>query len=224
MDFFQQLTRFPLFSDIETSQLPQVLEALRAREREYVRGETLIEPGSRMSELGLVLSGSVQVWQMDYWGHQTLIHKLRYPEVFAESFAIAGQRIPLGVTAAENSRILFLSAEALLMPQAPGEAFRGTLGANLARMIALKNISLTGNIRHLSKRSIQNKLLSCLSELAVQQGSGRVIVPLSRQELADFLCVDRSAMTRALYRMQAEGLLSIQGREIVLLDGGQALS
>lgn len=206
----------PLFSGMAPEEIRQVLDALQARVKAFARGETVIEPGSETRALGIVLSGSVQVWQTDFWGHQTLIHKLRAGEVFAESFAVAEQRIPLGVSAAEDSAALFLPARQLLdPPRQIGPAGR-LLTQNLTRMIALKNISLTDNIRHLSKRSIESKLLSYLSELAALQGSGEPILPLSRQELADFLCVDRSAMTRALYRMQREGRLTVRGRRIRL--------
>lgn len=210
------LTRCPMFEGIAADELPALLLCLKAREKEYQRGETVIEPGSSITELGLVLSGSVQVWQTDYWGHQTLIHRLERTDVFAESFAIARQRIPLGVTAAEPSRILFLSADTLIRPCGSGCSSHNILNANCARMLAQKNISLTDNIRHLSKRSIHNKLISYLSDLAARQGSDRVVPPLSRQELADFLCVDRSAMTRSLYQMQDDGILSIEGRMIRL--------
>ena len=210
------LARCPMFEGIAPDELPALLLCLKAREKEYQRGETVIEPGSSITELGLVLSGSVQVWQMDYWGHQTLIHRLERMDVFAESFAIARQRIPLGVTAAEPSRVLFLSADTLIRPCGSGCSSHNILNMNWARMLAQKNISLTDNIRHLSKRSIHNKLISYLSDLAARQGSSRVVPPLCRQDLADFLCVDRSAMTRCLYQMQDEGILSIEGRAIRL--------
>ena len=210
------LTGCPMFEGIAPDELPALLLCLNAREKQYQRGETVIRPGSSITELGLVLSGSVQVWQMDYWGHQTLIHRLERMDVFAESFAIARQPIPLGVTAAEPSRILFLSADTLIRPCKSGCSSHNILNANWARMLARKNISLTDNIRHLSKRSIHNKLMSYLSDLAARQGSDLVVPPLNRQELADFLCVDRSAMTRSLYRMQNEGILFIEGGTIRL--------
>ncbi len=208
----------PMFEGIQPQEFEALLHCLMAREQSYQRGEAVITPGSAVTEIGLVLSGSVQVWQTDYWGHQTLIHRLEVMEVFAESFAIARQLIPLGVTAAEPSRIMFLSADTLIAPCDKGCSFHARLTSNWARMLAHKNISLTDNIRHLSKRSIHNKLMSYLSDLATRQGSETVTPPLSRQELADFLCVDRSAMTRTLYQMQDEGILSIQGRNIRLLS------
>ncbi len=206
----------PLFSGMTPGEIGKVLDALQAGVKAFARGETVIAPGSETRALGIVLSGSVQVWQIDFWGHQTLIHKLRAGEVFAESFAVAGQRIPLGVSAAEVSEVLFLPARQLLDPPPQVGPAGRLLTQNLTRMIASKNISLTGNIRHLSKRSIESKLLSYLSELAAAQGSNEPLLPLSRQELADFLCIDRSAMTRALYRMQSEGRLIVRGRRIRL--------
>ncbi len=213
---YSTLQACPMFDGISPDEFPELLRCLNAREKEFKRGETVVEPGSKLTELGLVITGSVQVWQIDYWGHQTLIHRLEAMDVFAESFAIARRRIPLGVTAAEPSRILFLSTDTLLSPCSNGCSFHSRLNANWASMLAYKNISLTDNIRHLSKRSIHNKLMSYLSDLAALQGSERVTPVLSRQELADFLCVDRSAMTRTLYQMQNEGILSIEGRAIRL--------
>lgn len=210
------LSRCPLFEGMEMKEIQDMLTALSASERVYARGETVIAPGSRVTELGIVLEGSVQVWQTDYWGHQTLIHKLEAGEVFAESFALAEECIPLGVNAAERCRVLFLPVKPLLAPRRHRECFAGPLLHQLTRMIAAKNISLTGNIRHLSKRSIENKLLSYLSELAAAQGSDEPLLPLARQELADFLCIDRSAMTRTLYQMQSEGRLTVSGRKIRL--------
>ena len=179
----------------------------RAETKTYPRGSFLLRAGERRSTLGIVLSGAVQVQQEDYSGNNTLLAQLLPGDLFGEAFVCAGVPFTVSASAPQGAAVLWLAYQSLLaMDRAATPAKTDVIG-NLIRLLAGKNIFLTGRISHLSRRTLRDKVLSYLSEQSQRAGSRDFTIPMIRQSLADFLAADRSALSAVLCRLRDEGIL-----------------
>lgn len=216
MDYSLTLLRAPLFRGIPREDLPGLLEGLDAREHRYGRGETVLRRGERADRMGLVLSGTLHIVKEDFWGSRTIVGLARPGEVFAESYAcLEGEPLEVSVLAAEAAEALFLNSGRTLPDDLPGAAI---FTRNLLTMLAGRNLALTRKIGHMARRSIRDKLLSYLSAQAMQAGGPEFDIPLDRQQLADYLAVDRSALSTALGKLRDEGVLTFRKNHFCLLQ------
>lgn len=214
------LTGTPLFCGISESEANAMLSCLQAEFKNFSRGETVLSLGDQTDSLGLVLSGSVLIRQPDFWGNENLISRVQPGQVFAETYAcIPDCRMTVQVLAVEDSGILFLNVRRILHTCPSSCAFHSRLIENLLSVLAFKNLNLTRKISHTTPKSIRGRLLSYLSFQSIQQGSRHISIPFSRQQLADYLCVDRSALSNELSKMQKDGLLTCKKNSFSLHDG-----
>ena len=204
-----------LFRGIEAGQLDGLLSLLGARRRDYLRGETVLRPGDPC-RIGIVLTGQVQIIQEDRWGGRTVIGLAEAGDLFGEAFVCAGEsEMPVGVCCASESSILLLDGAALFLNgQQPPAA--GILLHNLLQIVSAKAVGLIRKNFVLSRRSTREKLLSYLSAQASQAGSREFSIPFDRQQLADYLAVERSAMSAELGRLRREGVLETRRNRFVL--------
>ena len=194
------LLRTPLFRGIPQEALPALLEGLGARKRRCGRGEVVLRRGERADRLGLVLSGTLHIVKEDFWGSRTIVGLARSGEVFAEAYAcLGGEPLEVAVLAAADAEVLFLNSVQALSCARP-------------------NLTLTRKIGHMARRTTRDKLLSYLSAQAMQAGGPEFDIPLDRQQLADYLAVDRSAMSTALGKLRDEGVLTFQKNHFHLLQ------
>lgn len=213
------LIETPLFQGMAEAEAKAVLHCLQGVCRSYQKGEAVYRAGDRATALGLLLSGSVHIESGDAWGNRTILSSVGPGQVFAETYACV-QQMPLmvDVVAAENCEILFLQIEKVLTTCPDTCGYHARLLRNLLSVLALKNLNLTHKIFHTSPKSIREKLSSYLSFQAVRQGSRRFQIPFNRQQLADYLGVDRSALSNTLRKMQQEGLLMFEKNAFCLLE------
>ncbi len=210
------LLRTPLFRGIPQEALPALLEGLRARKRRCGRGEVVLRRGERADRLGLVLSGTLHIVKEDFWGSRTIVGLARSGEVFAEAYAcLGGEPLEVAVLAAADAEVLFLNSVQALSCARPGAA---EFTRNLLTILAGRNLTLTRKIGHMARRTTRDKLLSYLSAQAMQAGGPEFDIPLDRQQLADYLAVDRSAMSTALGKLRDEGVLTFQKNHFHLLQ------
>ena len=194
------LLRTPLFRGIPQEALPALLEGLGARKRRCGRGEVVLRRGERADRLGLVLSGTLHIVKEDFWGSRTIVGLARSGEVFAEAYAcLGGEPLEVAVLAAADAEVLFLNSVQALSCARPGAA---EFTRNLLTILAGRNLTLTRKIGHMARRTTRDKLLSYLSAQAMQAGGPEFDIPLDRQQLADYLAVDRSAMSTALGKLR----------------------
>lgn len=206
-----------LFSGIEGSERESLMRCLQAVRRNYKKGEMVFTEGDAPA-VGLLQSGAVQVIAEDPMGNRTIIGRLEAGDMFGEAYACAGmEHMPFSVEAAADSEVLLIDVEKILVTCPTACPFHARLIENLMAILARKNIQLGAKIRHLSRRSTRDKLLSYLSEQAREAGSRSFSIPFSRQELADYLCVDRSAMSSELSKLKAEGVLDYKKNEFTFL-------
>ena len=213
------LQRSPLFRGVGAEDLAAMLQCLAPREVRKKRGEFLFYAGDTVRELGLVLSGEVLILTEDHWGNRNILSSAGPGDLFGEVFACAPARpVPVSVEAAQDTAVLLVDAEKVLAPCCNACPFHQSLIHNLFQIVAEKNLMLTQKMVHLTRRSTREKLLSYLSICSLQAGSSTFTIPFNRQEMADYLSVDRSAMSKELCKLRDEGLLRFEKNKFQLLD------
>lgn len=205
------LTQTQLFRDIPVGELSGLLNCLRAVRRQYEKGAVLCSAGERTASIGLVLSGSVHIESDDVWGSKSILSSVGPGQVFAETYAcLPDEPLMVSVTAAEDTAVLFLHAPHMLAPCTQTCICHAQLIRNLLFVSARKNLELSRRAFHTAPKTIRGRLLSYLSMQAIRTGSDSFSIPFDRQQLADYLGVDRSALSAELGRMRREGLLDFR--------------
>jgi len=218
MDYFF-LSKTVLFRGASPSEIEAMLTCLKAEQRAYPRGAIIYHAGDSVSAVGLVLSGSASIENDDIWGNKSILDRVGPGQLFAETYAcVPGEPLMTSVVATEPTEVLFLDMSRVLHLCSNACSFHGKLIRNLLTIAAQKNIGLSRRIFHTSSKSIRGRLLSYLSFQAAQHGSRTFEIPFNRQQLADYLSVDRSAMSNELSKMQREGLLQVERNRFTLLQ------
>ena len=216
MEHIAILRKVKLFDGINED-LPSLLHCLGSEEKSYDRGEIILMAGQAVSALGVVLKGEIQVIQDDFNGNRSILTELGPTHIFAEAFASADiLESPVTVLAKTNSHIMFLAVDRIITTCPSSCTFHTQLIQNLLKILARKNILLSNKNRLLSQRSIREKVLAYLSMLAEKNNSNTFEISFNRSELADFLCVDRSALSRVLSQLQAEKILTVDHKHFIL--------
>lgn len=198
----------PLFAGIQDTNIVQILPCLSATVRQAEKNAFILSADDSVSFVGLILSGSVHIVNEDFWGRKDILSQLGPGELFAESFSCAeSDKMPVSVLAVEPTEYMVLSCRKITTTCSSACLFHTQLIANMLQIIANKNIQLMRKIEQLSKRTTREKLLAFLSDEARKANCSSFDIPFSRQELADYLSVDRSAMSSELGRMRDEGLI-----------------
>jgi CRP-like cAMP-binding protein len=215
---YEILKRSALFDGINEGELDALLDCLSVKAARYAVGEVIFRAGERITHFGLVLSGQAQIYHEDYYGSR---HTLGYAgpgELFGEAHACAAlPELPVSVVASVESEALFIDSAGICRPCSVACIFHSRLIGNLMNIIAAKNISLTQKIALTAKRTTREKLLAYLSAEAQGAKSPSFSIPFSRQELADYLSVDRSAMSAELGKLRDSGILRFQKNRFELL-------
>ena len=197
-----------LFRGASPDEIRSMLSCLKAEIRQFPRGNTIYHAGDIISSLGMVLSGSVSIENDDIWGNKSILDHAGPGQVFAETYAcVSGEPLMISVVAAEACEILFLDVGRMLQVCPNSCGFHNKLIRNLLSIASQKNLNLSRRIFHTSSKSIRGRLLSYLSFQAAQHGRRDFEIPFNRQQLADYLSVDRSALSNELGKMQRDGLL-----------------
>ncbi len=216
--FFPLLMNSPLFDGLDEEELGEVLACLGARAARYSKGETILCEGDPAECIGVVLSGAVQVFRMDYFGNRSLMGRLEEGDLFAEAFACAGvSAMPVSVVALEETEALLIRAESILRSCSSACAFHQRMIFNLMRILALKNLACNQKIEVTSKRTTREKLMTYLMMEAKQAETSTFAIPFDRQELADYLEVDRSGLSAEISKLRREGVLKCERSRFTLL-------
>lgn len=210
MDIARILGQSVLFSSSKPEDIQLLLTCLKARQQEFPKEHTLLSEGDRTKEMGIILAGSVNLERYDFWGNRTVVANLGVSDCFAETLACTQQKSEVGVITCEPTTVLYLNIHRVITTCQQGCQRHQVLVENMVRLLSQKNLELMKKMNHITKRSTREKLLSYLSEQAKRSGGSTFTIPFDRQQLADYLCVERSAMCNELSKMQREGLLEYQ--------------
>lgn len=214
---FNFLSKMTLFRGMTEEEIEKMLDCLGAKQQHFSKGEVIFRAGELVQSLGLVLTGSVNIENDDVWGNKSILDNIGPGQVFAETYAcVPGEPMMVSVVASENVEVLFLNVSEGLQTCSGECHSHGRLIQNLLTISAQKNLNLSRRIFHTTSKSIRGRLLSYLSYQAARQGSLNFSIPFNRQQLADYLSVDRSAMSNELSKMQKEGVLTVNRNYFVL--------
>ena len=217
-DFFDILRECPLFDRIGDESLKEMLGCLNAKERSYKKGDAVFAEGDKAKYLGIVLEGSVQLVRVDYYGNRSILTNIEPPQLFGEAFACAGMKsLPVDAVAATDTRILLLDAQRIARPCGNACPCHGQTILNLLHIVAKKNLVLHQKIEITSKRSTREKLMTYLLLQAKKAKSHTFTVPYDRQELADYLEVDRSGLSAEISKLRNEKVLECRRSTFTLL-------
>ena len=206
-----------IFFGISEEETEKMLHCLEVRPETYQKDEYILRAGDRVEAFGVVITGKVMIIQEDFWGNRNILAAVGAGHCFAETFACSpGAVLNLSVISETNVQVLFLNVKRILTTCPSTCSHHSRMIRNLLSELAEKNLRLNEKITHLGQRSRRAKILSYLSAEAQRHGSAEFDIAFSRQQLADYLSVDRSGLSMELSRMQEEGLLEYRKKHFVL--------
>lgn len=213
MDIFSH----PIFQGVNEAERQQIQELDAFRKKQYRKGEQILCSGERTQRLGLVCSGSVHIESGDVWGGRSILGHVGPGQVFAETYAVCHETLMVDAAAAEDTQIVFVDLAVLLNPRQEGKSWYAKLLRNLLTITARKNLGLSGRMFCTAAKSVRGRLLTYLSAQAAQQGNAEFDIPFDRQQLADYLNLDRSALSKELSKMREEGMIEFRKNHFILL-------
>ena len=216
--YLEIIKQCPLFVGIEDSDLNALLGCLMAVRRSYKKNEFVFSVGDAVQSVGIVLSGGVHILQEDYWGNRTILVHIPPGGLFGEAFSCAEvDSLPVSVIAAEKLEVLLVDYKRIITTCSSSCVFHLALIKNMVKLLAQKNIMLTQKMEIVTHRTTRERLLGYLSSQAIKAGKSRFTIPFNRQQLADYLSVERSAMSTELSHMQSDGLIRTDRSNFELL-------
>lgn len=213
----QQLQKTMLFRGMTDSEIAEALQVLEAHEKRCEKDETLLTAGSVTERIGLILEGSVTIESNDAWGNRTIISHVGCGQVFAETYALLeNEPMLVDVVASEDCRILFLRSGRIQSLQNCPNPWTLKYITNLLTISMHKNLILSGRSFHTAPKTIRGRVMAYLNSVSLQRGSREFDIPFDRQQLADYLNLERSALSKELGKMQREGLIYCRKNHFVI--------
>ncbi len=210
-EFVPVLKRTKLFSGVGDDDIKAMLSCLGARLLTYKKGEYVLRQGEHLSDILVLAEGSLHIQRDDYWGNRSILGHIGVGEIFGEAYVAPESGTLLNdVIAVEDSSVYFFDVNRVISTCTSACRFHTMVVQNLFYAISDKNRGLVQKLDHMSRRTTREKLLAYLSEEAQRQNSASITIPFNRQQLADYLSVDRSAMSNELSKMRDEGLLEFE--------------
>ena len=217
--YLSVLQKSPLFYGIRESEIESMLSCLDAKKMDYAKNESILRVGEYIESIGILLSGTACILQEDFWGNRNLIRKIAMGESFAEAFACTENSVlNISVIAESNTEVMFLNLRRLLTVCSSACVHHSRVIRNLLSDIAVRNLQLNAKLTHMAQRTTRAKLLSFLSAESQRSRSASFDINLNRQQLADYLSVDRSAMSNELCKLRDEGILLFDKNHFELIQ------
>jgi len=212
MENFEILSRCPLFAGVNEGDLEAMAQCLNGKEMILAKGQPVFLEGEKAQFVGVVLAGAVQIVKDDYWGHRSVMGMAESGVFFAEAFSCAGEiTLPVSAFALQDSRVILFDCKKVLTVCSHACPFHQKLVQNLLMILARKNLALSQKIQVMSQKTTREKLMAYLIDQAKQKHADAFVIPYDRQGLADYLSVERSAMSAEISKMKKEGLIDTKG-------------
>ncbi len=211
------LRRSRLFRGMTDEEISSALSSLHAQEKQVKKGQALLHAGDVTEKLGLVLAGSVTVESNDAWGNRTILSHVGKGQLFAETYALLDDEpLLVDVIANEDCRILFLRPGSLQGLVGMASPWVSKFTANLLTISSLKNLHLSGRSFHTAPKTVRGRVMAYLNTVSLQTQRTEFDIPFDRQQLADYLNVERTALSKELGKMQADGLIRTKKNHFVI--------
>lgn len=218
--YLPMLRQTQLFAGVSEEEITSMLSCLGARLHTYPKGAYVLQQGAEMKDILVLAEGSLLIQKDDYWGNRSILGQISAGEMFGEAYVAPESGTLINdVLAVEDSIVIFFDVRKMITTCSSACRFHTMVVQNLFFAISEKNRKLVQKLGHMSRRSTREKLISYLSEEAKHQQSAAFTIPFNRQQLADFLSVDRSAMSNELCKMRDEGILEFDRNSFRLLKG-----
>lgn len=207
-----------LFAGVREEEISAMLSCLDARLRTYKKGEYVFRQGEYVNNITVLVEGSLHIQRDDYWGNRSIISRIDMGEMFGEAYMGPESGAILNdVVAIEDSAVIFFDVKRIITTCSSSCRFHAMVVQNIFFAISEKNRKLVQKLGHMSKRTTREKLISYLSDEAKKNNSNSFMIPFNRQQLADFMSIDRSAMSKELCKMRDEGLIEFEKNHFRLL-------
>ena len=213
------LGRSALFRSMDEREIEEALRGTRAYEKSYQKGEILLHAGFPTAKMGLVLEGSVLIESNDLWGSRTILSHVGPGQYFAETYAMLPEE-PLLVDAAANEdcRVAYFFIGDESFRRETDASWKIKLVQNLLRISMQKNLTLSGRSFHTAPKTIRGRVMAYLNTVSIRLKSRSFEIPFDRQELADYLNLDRSALSKELGRMRKEGIIIVKKNHFEIME------
>ncbi len=217
---FELMKKCPLFEKMNNEELNVILKSPHTKILEFSKKQTIISEGSNADFVGIILCGSVQIVRNDYFGNRSIISHMDSPQIFAEVFVFSDiKAMPVSVVSVTDSKVMLINIKNILNDNPELTALRTKLTSNLLRIVTEKNLKLNEKIEIISKRTTREKIMAFLMVQAKVNNCDTFTIPYDRQALADFLEVDRSAMSAEISRLRSEGIIESYKSKFKLIGG-----
>lgn len=199
-----------LFEGIGESNLERLFKCLECSVKKHPKQQVIFNEGQVTHNFGIVLGGNLHLSAYDFYGNRQILANIGRGEMFAESFAVAGEPLPFEVCAAQDSAVLYIKYTKMCAVCRNACSYHTQLINNMMQIMAVKNISLTQKIRHITAKNVREKVLSYLYSVSKHKKSNYFDIPFNRQELADYLSVDRSNLSNELSKLKQSGIIEFE--------------
>lgn len=218
-EFLPILARCSLFEGIEAENLSALLGCIGGHTISVPAGHTIFREGDPAASVGMVMTGAVRMVREDYYGNRSIVAHIGPAELFGETYACAGiEALPISIIADEDSQVLLMDCRRITTTCCNACSFHSRIIFNLLKLVARKNLVFDQKIQVTSKRTTREKLMTYLLDQAKLQGSNNITIPFDRQELADYLEVDRSGLSAEISKLRKEGILQSEKNQFILLS------
>lgn len=217
--YLPTISSHPLFAGINLDDVETLLGCLGARVDTYQSQQVVLSLGSQVRSIGIVVSGCVEIEQFGLDGSRHVLSEVCAPGSFGEAFVCAHTtHSPVRVIATQDSRVMWLAYSRLVKTCSSACGFHNALIMNLLAVLARRNIEQTSKLELLAARSIRGRLMTYLESQALRDRTTTVTIPFRRDELADYLCVDRSALSREIGNMVRDGICSCPDKHTFIIN------
>ena len=217
MENLEFLKKLPIFFDLNDKEITSILTFFNFFEKSFQKNEFIFEIDKKIDKIGIIILGEINIIKEDFWGNRNILNKFKSREIFGEVFALSKSSSNIMVEASQDCKILFLDLKNFSINSEKNSEEIIKFLTNIFKISLKKNILFTEKLEHISKKSIREKIISYLSTEAQKNKTNSFLIKFDRQELADYLFVERSALSRELSSMKKEGLIDYKKNHFILI-------
>ena len=215
---YEALQNNRLFLDMNALEINTALYILNARYQTFEKGKIILHAGGQTDCVCLVISGSVTIENNDMWGNRTILNIVDSDDFFAETYAILKDEIMMvDAVANEQCAIMFLRIGGLFGSGFEGQPWSNKLVRNLLMISANKNLILSGRSFHISPKTARGRIMAYLNSVSLKKHSKVFDIPFDRQQMADYLNLERTALSKELSRMKREKIIDFKKNHFEIL-------
>lgn len=217
MEKLEFLKKLPIFFNLKDEEIISVLKFFKYYEESFKKNDFIFEIEKKIDKIGIIIFGEINIIKEDFWGNRNILNKFREGEIFGEVFSLSKASSNIMVEASQDCRILFLDLKNFSIENKKNSEEITKFLSNIFKISLKKNILFTEKLEHISKKSIREKIISYLSTEAQKNKTNSFLIKFDRQELADYLFVERSALSRELSSMKKDRLIDYKKNHFTLI-------